>query len=495
MGERPQLLRALTLVDATMIVMGSMIGSGIFMTSAESMRLLPAPGWLLLAWTLAGVLTITGALCCAELAAMFPRAGGQYVFLREAYGPLAGFLFGWALFLVVQTGTIAAVGVAFANFLAVFLPSFGPDHYLVAPVVFGPYAISLSYQQMVAIAVILFLTFMNTGGLQVGKFVQNLFTFTKTAALIGLIAACWFWGRNPDGALFTAPFWRPEDPDWRPALFTGQTSLALATAMLLGRAMVGPMFAQSAWNNVTFTAAEVRDPERNLPRALWIGCGAIVVLYLLTNVGYVMTLPVSAIARAPGNRVAAAALSVVWGDTGVKLISIAIMISTFGCANGLILAGARVYYAMARDGLFIRGAGRLNSRHVPAIALIIQGLWASALVLPRTVDASGQTPVFGNVYVQLFEYVISADLIFYALMIGAVIVLRHRRPELSRPYRTLGYPFVPLLYLVIDLAMVIDLAYLMPRTAGLGYLIVLSGIPAYLLWRTVNRFSQPQAQA
>ena len=488
MKSDPQrLVRGLGLTDATMIVVGSMIGSGIFITSAESSRLVGAPGWLLVAWALAGVMTIAGALCCAELAAMLPQAGGQYVFLGKAYSPGTGFLFGWALFLVIQTGTIAAVAVAFANFTGVLIHGVAADNFIIAPRRLGGYAVSLSTQQLVAVVMILLLTATNMSGLKTGKLIQNTFTFTKTAALIGLIVIGLGWGWNHSSAAYTSSWWHPGANGWNPQ--TAQPGLgmvgALALVLLLGRAMTGPLFAQSAWNNVTFTAGEVENPGRNLPRALLIGCGTVVGLYLLANLAYVVTLPLGAIQNAPQGRVATAAMQAVLGPRGTIMMAAAIMISTFGCNNGLILAGARVYYAMARDGLFFSRVATLNSRSVPAVALIAQGLWAALLTLPRTVTSDPRTGavIYGNVYTQLLEYIISADLIFYALMVGAVILMRRKAPDLERPYRTFGYPVVPLIYIVLALLVVIDLAYLAPRTSGIGYLLVLTGIPAYLLWR------------
>jgi APA family basic amino acid/polyamine antiporter len=486
----PKLVRGLGLLDATMIVVGSMIGSGIFLTSAESAKLVGAPGWLLMAWALAGVLTITGALCCAELAALWPRAGGQYVFLREAYGPATGFLFGWALLLVIQTGTIAAVAVAFARFMGVLTSTVATDNYLIAPQPLGGgYAISLSTEQLVAIVLILFLTLTNTRGLKTGKLIQNTFTFTKTAALVGLIVAGLLLGHNPQSAAYTSSWWNSWANGWRPE--TAQAGLqvagGLALVMLLGRAMTGPLFAQSAWNNVTFAGGEVRDPGRNLPRSLLIGCALVVLLYLLANLAYVVTLPLVGIQQAAQGRVATATMQSIFPSFGAKLMAIAIMISTFGCNNGLIMAGARVYYAMACDGLFFRGVRKLNARHVPAVALITQGVWASLLTLPRTVvtDAAGKA-VYGNVYTQLLEYIISADLVFYALMVGAVIVMRRKAPQLERPYRTLGYPLTPALYILLAVLLVIDLAILAPSTSGIGYLLVLTGIPVYFIWRSKN---------
>ena len=482
-----QLERGLGPLDATMIVVGSMIGSGIFITSAESTRLVGAPGWLLLAWALAGLLTITGALCCAELAAMMPKAGGQYVFLREAYGPAWGFLFGWSLFLVIQTGTIAAVAVAFARFAGVLAPWVSSGNYLVGPLRLSEgYAVSLSTEQLVAVALILLLTYTNTRGLKVGRLIQNSFTFTKTAALAGLILAGLLLGWNNASAAHTAAWWDSWANGWDPQVAQPglQAAGGLALVMLLGRAMTGPLFAQSAWNNVTFTGSEIRDPGRNLPRALLWGCALVVGLYLLANLAYVVTLPLD-VMRKPPNSIATATMQAALGPAGTVLMAVAIMISTFGCNNGLILAGARVSYAMAHDRLFFSRTGVLNARHVPSAALLLQGVWASLLTLPRTVTTDARTGAvtYGNVYTQLLEYIIPADLVFYALMVGAVIVLRRRSPDAPRPYRTPGYPFVPLVYIVLATLLVLDLIYLAPSTSGIGFLIVLTGLPVYFLWR------------
>jgi basic amino acid/polyamine antiporter, APA family len=485
-----KLVRGLGLTDGTMIVIGSMIGSGIFITSAESSRLVGSPGWLLVAWALAGVMTITGALCCAELAAMMPRAGGPYVFLREAYSPGTGFLFGWSLFLVVQTGTIAAVAVAFANFTGVLIPGIDAKNYLLGPYrlpsFLNGYAISLSTAQLLAFIMIGLLTITNMRGLKTGKFIQNTFTFTKTAALIGLIVVGLLLGWNHASAAYTSSWWSPWANGWNPQEAQPGLALAggLALAIIVGRAMTGPLFAQSAWNNVTFTAGEVENPGRNLPLSLLIGCIVVVGLYLLANVAYVVTLPLTGIQKADQGRVASATMQAIFGAKGAIIMAVAIMISTFGCNNGLILAGARVYYAMARDGLFFKGISKLNRKHVPAIALIAQGIWACFLTLPRTVttDKTGAI-VFGNVYTQLLEYLIPADLIFYALMVGAVIIMRRKAPEMTRPYRTWGYPIVPVIYIAMAVTVILDLAYLAPFTAGIGSLLVLTGIPAYLIWR------------
>lgn len=470
-----------------MLVVGSMIGSGIFIVSAESARLVGAPGWLLVAWALAGLMTITGALCCAELAAAMPRAGGQYVFLREAYGPATGFLFGWSLLFVIQSGTIAAVAVAFANFAGVLTPAISGSTYLIEPVRLGGYAVSLSTQQLAAVSMILLLTLLNTRGLQFGKLIQNSFTVAKTGALAALIVIGLLVGWNSGSAAFTSSWWSPSENGWSLAAAQPGLTIAggLAFAMVLGRAMVGPLFAQSAWNNVTFIGGEVRDPGRTLPRALFIGCGAVVALYLLANLSYVVTLPLDGIRQAPQNRVATAAMESVLGTPGIIAMAIAIMISTFGCNNGLILSGARVVYAMAVDGLFFRRAGTINRHRVPGAALAVQGVWAALLTLPRTVrvDPATGAVTYGNVYTQLLEYIIPADLVLYALMVAAVFVLRRKRPDMERPYRTWGYPVVPLIYIVLALLLAVDLLWLAPGTSGVGYLIVLTGIPVYFVWR------------
>ena len=481
-----KLLRSLSLLDATMIVVGSMIGSGIFIVSAESARLVGAPGWLLVAWVLAGVLTITGALCYAELAAMMPRAGGPYVFLREAYSPAVGFLYGWSGFLIIQTGTIAAVAVAFASFLGVLTESVSGSIYIVEPIIFGRYAVSLSRQQLVAIGVIALLTWTNTRGLKLGKFIQNTFTFTKTAALMALIAIGLLLGWNARGAAFTASWWDSAANGWNQnAVQPGLEGFGgLAFLLILGRAMTGPLFSQSAWDNVTFTASEVENPGRNLPRALLIGCTLVVALYLLANVAYIVTLPLDAIQSAPQNRVATLVMQQIFGAPGTVLMAVAIMISTFGCNNGLILAGARVTYSMARDRLFFAAVGTTNARHVPAVALVAQGVWAVLLVLPRTVTRDAQTgaPVYGNVYTQLLEYIVSVDLLFGALSVAAVIVMRRKAPEAVRPYRTLGYPVVPAIFLTLSVFLIFTMAYLAPTTSGIGFLLVLTGIPVYFIW-------------
>ena len=484
------LIRAIGPVDATMIVIGSMIGSGIFITSAESSRLSGAPGWLILAWGIAGLLTMTGALCCSELATMMPRAGGVYVFFREAYGPAMGFLYGWTLFLVVQTGTIAAVAIAFAKFLGVFAPAISPDNYLLTkePILLGGgYAVSLSTQQLVAIVLVALLTWMNTRGLKLGTLVQNIFTFAKTAALAGVVLIGLLLGWSATCAARSSAWWDSSANGWNPQLaqpgfaFTG----GLALILIFGKSMVGPLFAQTAWTNVTFLGSEVRDPGKNLVRALLIGSAVVVTLYLLANLAYLALLPFSQIQHAPQDRVAVAAMNAVFGNPGAMCMAAAIMASTFGCNNGLILAGARVYFAMARDGLFFKKVATTNRFHVPAAALIAQGIWTALLTLPRTVTTNPATNklVYGNIYTQLLEYIVSADLIFYLLMVFAVILLRRKAPDAERPYRMRGYPVVPIVAMLVSALLTVDLVFLAPATSGIGMLIVLTGVPVYFFWR------------
>jgi APA family basic amino acid/polyamine antiporter len=495
-APKASLLRELGTLDSTMLVMGAMIGSGIFITSAESARLVGAPGWLLAAWAISGIMTVSGAICAAEIAAMMPRAGGQYVFLREAYRPIVGFLFGWAMFLVVQTGTIAAVSVAFAKFLGVFIPQIAADAYLISPLRLKGYAISLSTQQLVAVALIAFLTAVNTRGLKLGKWIQNTFTVTKTAALLGLIVLGLLLGTNLKSAAWTSFWWNPAPNGWDPhTTFPGlPVAGSGALLLLLGLAMIGPLFSQSAWNNVTFTGAEVTDPARTFPRALIVGTATVVVLYLLANVAYVFTLPLEQIQHAPQDRVGTAAMQAIFGEPGAKLMAAAILISTFGCVNGLVLAGARIYYAMAGDGLFFRAVATTNRQHVPAAALIAQGVWAALLALPVTVsdDPATGSPVYGNVYNALLEYIIPVDVTFYTLMVAAVIAFRIKAPQLDRPYRTFGYPVPLVIYIGLALFLVADFIYLKPQTSGIGGLIVLAGIPVYLVWsRFAGRARSP----
>jgi len=493
-------VRGLGLWDATMVVAGSMIGSGIFIVSADMSRTLGAAGWLLLAWVATGVLTVVGALSYGELAAMMPEAGGQYVFLREAYSPFWGFLYGWTLFLVIQSGTIAAVAVAFARYLGVLVPAISPTAWIVPPIDLSPgYAISLSTQQAVGIALVVCLTWTNTRGLELGKWLQNTFTATKVATLLALAGIAILVGSNREAiqANFAHPWQAVNAATIGSDLaFVATTS---ATAGLFGLlvafavAQVGSLFSADAWNNVTFTAAEVKEPRRTLPLALLLGTGSVVVLYLLVNVGYLLTLPLAEIQSAPDDRVATAVLARIFGSGGAAIMAVAIVVSTFGCNNGLILAGARVTYAMARDGLFLPAAGILNRHRVPGIALWLQGVWTSLLILPRTRlrDASGALlldpatgqPRYGNVYSNLLDYVIFSVLLFYALTIVALFVLRRTRPHTPRPYRAFGYPLLPGLYVLAATAIAVALLLYKTQTTWPGLAIVLSGAPAYFLWR------------
>jgi basic amino acid/polyamine antiporter, APA family len=486
--------RGLGLYDATMVVVGSMIGSGIFIVPADMARQVGSPGWLLVAWVVTGVLTIAAALSYGELAAMMPRAGGQYVYLREAFSPLWGFLYGWTLFLVIQTGTIAAVAVGFARVLGVLFDPISPTNWIVPPIdISDSYALSLSWQQAIAILLIVFLTWLNTRGIRLGKMIQNTFTSAKTLSLIALILLGIFVGYNADAVSANfGDMWTPKDAAPIRPDFGGLTPV-VATAGAFGLfvafcvAQVGSLFSSDAWNNITFTAGEVKDPKRNVPLSLAAGTILVIGLYLLANVAYLCTLPLSAIQTAPDDRVATAALQVIFGPVGATIMAIAIVISTFGCNNGLILAGARVYYAMAKDGLFFRGMGRLNERHVPSFGLILQCIMASILVLPRTrtVDDAGVVQ-YGNLYGMLLDYVVFAVLIFYVLTIAGIFVLRKKQPNAERPYRAFGYPVIPALYIVAATVILLVLLFYRTATSWPGLVIVLTGIPVYFLWQRMG---------
>jgi len=465
-----------------MVVVGAMIGSGIFIVPAEMARLIGSAGWLLIAWAVAGALTIAGALCYGELSGMMPHAGGMYVYLREAYSPLAGFLYGWTLFAVIETGTIAAVAVAFARFSGVLFPAISEDKYLIAPVhLTTHYALSLSTAQLLAIVVIAALTLGNSLGLRYGKLIQNVFTVAKTGALAALIVLGIAVGRN--AAALHANFSRT----WHPMGFdTGSagatTVFGLFVAICLSQ--TGSLFSADSWHNIAFAAGEVKQPERNVTRAMVIGTIVVISLYLLANVAYLVTLSLPAIQHAPADRVGTATLRAIFPGIGTAAMAAAIMVSTFGTINALTLTGARVYYAMARQKLFFGFAGRLNRAHVPAAALALQGLWAACLVLPRTYDPA--THVWGNLYNSLLEYVISAALIFYILTVAGVFRLRITRPEASRPYRTLGYPVIPALYILVACAILLVLFSDRPATTWPGLLIVMAGAPIYLALRRAS---------
>ena len=476
-----ELKRSLGLFDSTMIVAGSMIGSGIFIVSAEMARNVGSPGWLLVSWLITGVLTLTAALSYGELAAMMPRAGGQYVYLREAFSPLWGFLYGWTLFMVIQTGTIAAVGVAFARYLGVLWPGISETSYFIAPVhISEGYAVSLSTAQLVAILVILFLTWTNSQGIKYGKGVQNFFTVAKIGSLIGLIGVGIFLGWSRDavaanfGDAWTARGFVPVEPGLTP-----ESMFGLLVALCV--AQTGSLFSADAWNNITFTAGEVENPRRNVPLSLAFGTAIVIGLYLLANVAYLVVLPLAQVQTAPLDRVAATMAGSALPAAGPALMAIAIMISTFGCINGMVLAGGRAFFAMAQDGLFFRRAASINKAYVPGAALLFQAIWTSVLVLPRTYNPA--TRSYGNLYSNLLDYVISSALIFYILTIAGVFVLRLRRPAAERPYRAFGYPLVPALY-IMGAAVILALLFAYRASTTLpGLAIVLFGVPVYFLFR------------
>ncbi|MFL5563658.1 MAG: APC family permease [Gemmatimonadaceae bacterium] len=475
-----EFVKALTLTDATMLVAGSMIGSGIFIVSAEISRTVGSPFWLLMAWVASGVVTMLGALAYGELAAMYPRAGGQYVFLRESMGHLMGFLYGWTLFVVIQTGTIAAVAVAFGRFLGVLWPSISPDRYAWFPqmdftTAGAPVQLGLSPQRLIALISIWILTWINLRGIKEGKWVQTTLTVVKTLALAGLILLGLTIGRHADA--IAANF---SNGNFNPVAF------APAFIIAFGSALVGSLFASDAWNNVTFAAAEVHNPQRNLPRALVYGTGLVCLLYLLANVAYLNVLPLHGaengatvmergIQYATQDRVASAMMETIFGAVGASIMAALILISTFGCNNGLILSGARVYYAMARDKLFFQRAGTLNKNRVPSAALIAQSVWTSLLCLTGT-------------YGQLLNYVIFAALIFYALTTIGLFRLRTLRPDAERPYKALGYPALPGLYIILAsaIAVILLIADTTRAQAISGLVIVLLGVPVYFIWRKVE---------
>jgi APA family basic amino acid/polyamine antiporter len=489
--QQAEFVRALTLTDATMLVAGSMIGSGIFIVSSDMARQLDSPFWLLVAWVMTGVITMLGALSLGELAAMFPRAGGQYVFLRESMGPLMGYLYGWTLFVVIQTGTIAAVAVAFGRFLGVLWPSITPGlfdwfphHAFRTPG--GTIEVGLSPQRLVALLTVWLLTWINLRGVREGKLVQTTLTVVKTGALALLIILGLVIGRNAEAIA----------ANFGPGQFIGGVDALSSTfALAFGAAMVGSLFSSDAWLSVTFAASEVQNPRRNLPLSLVLGTGLVTLLYVLANVTYLTVLPLHGaengatplergIQFATQDRVGTATAEMIFGAAGGTLMAVAILISTFGCNNGLILSGARVYYAMARDGLFFRRAGTLNRNHVPAAALIAQSVWTSILCLTGT-------------YGQLLDYVIFAALLFYILTTAGLFVLRARRPDAERPYRALGYPVLPALYMVLcsAVALVLLMADKTRAQALSGLVLVLLGIPVYFAWRGAGVDARGSASA
>lgn len=497
-------IRGLGLLDSTMIVAGSMIGSGIFIVSADIARQTGSAGGLLLTWIITGLLTVFAALSYGELAAMMPKAGGQYVYLRESYSPLWGFLYGWTLFLVIQTGTIAAVAVAFARFLGVLAPAISPTSWIVPPInLTSGYAVSLSIQQAVAVALIVFLTVLNMQGLKLGKIIQNVFTSAKTLSLLVLIILGLFIGGA--AGTFSANFsnlFTPENaaiikPDFAflPEVSVNGGLFALVVVFCV--AQVGSLFSSDAWNNITFTAGEVKNPQKNIPLSLVLGTGLVISLYILANFAYLATLSLSQIQNAPEDRVGTLALDTIFGAGGAVVMAIAIIISTFGCNNGLILAGARVYYAMAQDNLFFNSTAKLNKNHVPAFALVLQCVWSCILVLPRTRSGKIVAGIedYGNLYGALLDYVVFAVLIFYILTIIGLFILRRKRPEAERPYRAFGYPVIPAVYIAAATVISLVLLFYKPQTSLPGLAIVLSGVPVYFIWRSLSAKSGASTQS
>lgn len=488
--DEPQFRRQLGLFDATMLVAGTMIGSGIFLVSSFISRDVGAPGWLLLVWLLAGVMTVFGALTVAEMAGMMPHAGGLYVYLREAYGPFPAFLFGWTMFLVIQTGSIAAVAVAFGNFLGVWVPSLGTGNVLLRVPYhlpgLPPATLEVSAGQLVAVGVIALLTLLNCRGVREGKSVQNVFGVAKIGALLAIIVLGFTWSSDPRAiAANNADWW---GGIYRTDAYTTAATRAwippyseLVIALVVGSAMVGALFSADAWSNVTFVAGEVRNPERNLARSMVLGTCVVIGLYLLVNLAYLAALPLRGTAgaatvfergidHAEQFRVGTALVERAFPVWGGRLMATAILVSLFGCLNGLILMGGRLYWAMAHDGLFFRFAGELNDRGVPARGLALQGLWTCALALSGSYD-------------RLLNYVIFAGVAFHALTVFAVIVLRHTRPTAERPYLVPGYPLVPGLYVLAATAIALDLLMLKGEDTWPGLAIVLTGVPVYFLWR------------
>jgi basic amino acid/polyamine antiporter, APA family len=474
-----ELVKGLGLTSATTLVMGSMIGSGIFIVSAEIAREVGSPGLLIMAWVVTGFMTIVGALSYGELAAMMPKAGGQYVYLREALGPLWGFLYGWTLFLVIQTGTVAAVGVAFGKFLGHFFGSVSannwiwhiakvPQFHVTPQIVLGGMDVGLNTQNLAGIVVVVFLTFLNVFGIKTGAMVQNIFTIAKVSALAGLVLAGVFVGRNAQAIADNfGKFWRSG------VLHSASGTLAgpfVGVLTILAVAQVGSLFSADAWNNVTFTAGEVQHPKRNLPLSLALGTGVVILLYIAVNFIYLGTLTFDQIKTAPSDRVGTLALEQMFHGNGAGLMAIAILISTFGCCNGLILSGARVYYAMAKDKLFFKATGEVHPKyHTPKNALIVQGIWTCILCLSGT-------------YNDLLNYVIFAVLVFYILTIAGLFVLRRTEPNAERPYRAFGYPILPAIYIVMALFIDVVLLLYKPEYTWPGLIIVLLGIPVYLIW-------------
>jgi basic amino acid/polyamine antiporter, APA family len=465
--------KSLGLLDSTAIVAGSMIGSGIFIVSADMARTLGSPGWLLIAWLITGVLTVIAALSYGELASMMPHAGGQYVYLREAFNPFSGFLYGWTFFMVIQTGTIAAVAMAFSKFMGVLFPWFSESNILLDLGI-----IKITTVHLLAIASILVLTYNNIQGVRNGKWVQNFFTLIKVILLIGFILIGLLLAHNTNAVEANRMVF------WKPVNLSGESLRGWALIAAIGVSLVGSLFSADAWNNITFAAAEVKNPKRNIPFSLALGVTIVIVMYMLANLVYLNVLPIRGIQTgasvmergiqfATNDRLGTATIYGIFGAAAAVIMAVFVVISTFGCNNGLILSGARVYYAMAKDKLFFRGAAELNSMGVPANGLKVQALWASLLCLSGT-------------YSNLLDYVVFAVLIFYVLTIAGIFVLRRKRPDAERPYKAFGYPVVPAIYIISALLIMTILLIYKPLYTWPGLLIVILGIPVYFLWQ---RFS------
>ena len=464
--DQNEMKRELGLLDATLLVAGSMIGSGIFIVAADITRNVGSAGWLIAVWLITGLMTLIAAVSYGELSAMFPKAGGQYVYLKEAYNPLVGFLYGWSFFAVIQTGTIAAVGVAFSKFTAYLWPQVSEDLIL-----FTVGSVKISAAQVLAIGIIILLTYINTKGVKGGKMIQTSFTLTKLLSLFGLIIFGFIvmkpeiWTSNWENA------WSMQklNPDG-----TFQ-SLTIAAALgAVAAAMVGSIFSSDAWNNVTFIAGEVRNPKRNIGLSLFLGTMIVTIVYVLAILVYLAVLPLEEIAYAEKDRVAVAASSVIFGNVGTVIIALMIMVSTFGCNNGLILAGARVYHTMANDGLFFKKTANLNKHAVPEFGLWLQCLVASVLCL------SGK-------YGDLLDMISFVVVIFYVLTILGIYILRVKRPEAERPYKAFGYPFLPALYIIMGISFCILLIIYKPNFTWPGLIIVLTGVPIFYMWKALDK--------
>ena len=480
-AAQSEMKRELGLLDSTMIVAGSMIGSGIFLVSSDIAKSVGSPFYILLIWLITGVITLIAALSYGELAGMMPKAGGQYVYLREAYNPMVGFLFGWTVFTVIQTGVIAAVAIAFATYASELIPWFSKTNILLKIGFF-----EFNATQFLAVVLIAFLTYVNLQGVKNAKVLQTVFTLAKILALVGLIVLGIYFGLNSEA------FSQNMANFWTPYVTTLQPNGTITTEMLggtvlwaaVGAAMVGSLFSSDSWNNITYTAGEIKDPQRNIPLSLFLGTLIVTILYILANVAYLMLIPVTGapdgvgvfergIMFASENRVGTAAASMIFGTAAATIMALLIMVSTFGCNNGMILSGARLFHTMAQDGVFFKKAGTLNSKGVPAFALYIQSGWASLLCLSGT---------FG----QLLDYCTFSSLLFYVITIIGLFILRYTRPDAERPYKAFGYPVLPALYILLAGAICVILLIEKPGTSGWALAIVILGLPVYYIWKWAN---------